>query len=55
MPDGAMTDAARAGDAAGTGGFQASLLARAAWVRVAVVALGLVPLWLAIAWAVAVP
>jgi hypothetical protein len=35
--------------------FQASLLARPAAVRVAVVAVGLVPLWLAIAWAVAVP
>lgn len=35
--------------------FRTSLLARPAWVRVLVVAAGLVPLWLAVAWAVAVP
>ena len=50
MPDGATTDAAQPG-----GLFQTSLLARAAWFRVALAALGLAPLWLAIAWAVAVP
>ena len=55
MLDGATTDAARRGDAARAGDFQTSLLARAAWLRIAVAALGLAPLWLAIAWAVAVP
>ncbi len=50
MLDGTTTDAARP-----NGLFRTSLLARAAWVRVMVAALGLAPLWLAIAWAVAVP
>ena len=50
MLDGSITDADRPG-----GLFRTSLLAQAAWVRVAVAALGLAPLWLAIAWAVAVP
>ena len=50
MPDGATTDAAQPGAR-----LQTSLLARPAWLRVAVAALGLVPLWLAIAWAVAIP
>ncbi|MGI4953832.1 MAG: hypothetical protein ACRYGM_18670 [Janthinobacterium lividum] len=35
--------------------FRTSLLARSALVRLAGAALALVPLWLAIAWAVAVP
>ncbi len=50
MLDGTTTDAARP-----SGLFRTSLLARAAWVGVVVVAVGLAPLWPAIAWAVAVP
>ncbi len=37
----------------GTG--RMSLLARPAWVRMLAAALGLVPLWLAVAWAVSAP
>lgn len=42
-------------EAAQPGGLRLSLLAQPAWVRVLAAALGLVPLWLAVAWAVAVP
>ncbi len=49
MLDGSEREAARHGVQ------RSSLLAQPAWVRVLVAALGLVPLWLAVAWAVAVP
>ncbi len=42
-------------EAAKPSGQPLSLLAQPAGVRVLVAALGLVPLWLAVAWAVAVP
>ena len=35
--------------------FDTSLLGRPALLRLCIVALGLVPLWLAIAWAMAIP
>ena len=42
-------------DDTGTQPFRPSLMARPALVRVLAAALALVPLWLAVAWAVAVP
>ena len=36
-------------------GQKRRLLARPAWVRMLAAALGLVPLWLAVAWAVSAP
>ena len=50
MLDGTTLKASRPDDS-----FHTSVLARSAALRVLVVALGLVPLWLAVAWAVAVP
>ena len=50
MLDGTALETSRPGDP-----FHTSVLARSAVLRVLVVALGLVPLWLAVAWAVAVP
>ncbi len=50
MLDGTELEASRPGDP-----FRTSVLARSAALRVLVVALGLVPLWMAVAWAVAVP
>lgn len=35
--------------------MRTSMLARPAYVRLVVTAVGLIPLWLAIAWAVSVP
>lgn len=56
MLDGMTLDASQPENALPPGSpLRSSVLARAAMLRVLFVLLGLVPLWTAVAWAVAVP